>query len=316
MLRNLFLMETETICLLKRDLNSWSRSTKWNLSTLALVSISNKLMLSELELEDAHHGYVESRREQVRLQEELVMKQKALRDTQIRSIHEMWEMKRAEELRVDEFSVQKLRESHDTIQRLTSQIQELQERMNCMNDSGEFQDVELNYVGNLSHVPSQLAVIPSPPSMPSCDKRLPLDTWDTSGSQENVFGNPRSVHYNHLITEIFTLRHQGLQVRLQCKEAQGHLSQEVKNELGARPQCRCLKEGRQPWIPFWPEENPQTSKAGQQRQQISELQFDKFSAPSTFLCDSKPRWLLVPIFPRMPCCGPKKWRWSIQWMNF
>ena len=40
-----------------------------------------------LELEDAHLGYVESRREQVRPQEELVMKEKALRDTQIRSIH-------------------------------------------------------------------------------------------------------------------------------------------------------------------------------------------------------------------------------------
>ena len=31
-----------------------------------------------LELEDAHLGYVESPREQVRLQEELVMKEKAL----------------------------------------------------------------------------------------------------------------------------------------------------------------------------------------------------------------------------------------------
>ena len=63
-----------------------------------------------LELEDAHHGFVESRREQVRLQEERSMKEKALRDPQIRSMHEMGEMKRAQELRVDEFSVQKLRE--------------------------------------------------------------------------------------------------------------------------------------------------------------------------------------------------------------
>ena len=52
--------------------------------------------------------------------------------------------KRAQELRVDEFSVQKLRESHDTIQRLISQIQDLQEQMNSMNDSGEFQEVESN----------------------------------------------------------------------------------------------------------------------------------------------------------------------------
>ena len=72
-----------------------------------------------LELEDAHLRHAESRREQVRLQEESVMKEKTLRDTQIRSIHEMGELKRAQELRVDEFSVQQLRESHDMIQKLT-----------------------------------------------------------------------------------------------------------------------------------------------------------------------------------------------------
>ena len=103
-----------------------------------------------LELEDARGGCVESRREQVRLQEELVVKEKALRETQVRSMHEMGEMKRAQELRVDEFSVQKLRESHDTTQKLTSQIQELQERVNCMNDTGESQDVEANYSGKFS----------------------------------------------------------------------------------------------------------------------------------------------------------------------
>ena len=53
------------------------------------------------------------------------MKEKASRETQIRSMHEMGEMKRAQELRVDEFSLQKLRESHETRQRLTSQVQEI-----------------------------------------------------------------------------------------------------------------------------------------------------------------------------------------------
>ena len=95
-----------------------------------------------LELQDAHHGYIESRREQAQLQEELSLKEKMLRDTQIRGMHEMGEMKRAQERKVDEFSVQKLRESHETIQRLTSQLQEMQEQMNSVNDSGEFQDVD------------------------------------------------------------------------------------------------------------------------------------------------------------------------------
>ena len=37
------------------------------------------------ESQDAQHRYVESRREQVRLQEELSLKEKVLRDAQIRS---------------------------------------------------------------------------------------------------------------------------------------------------------------------------------------------------------------------------------------
>ena len=51
------------------------------------------------------------------------------------------------ELRADEFSVQKLTGSHVTMQRLTAQMQESQEQMNSMNDSGEFQEVESNHSG-------------------------------------------------------------------------------------------------------------------------------------------------------------------------
>ena len=83
-----------------------------------------------LELDDANCGYEESGREQVRLEEELALREKALRNTRIRNIHEMEELRRVQEMRVDEFSLQKLRESHATVQELTSQIQDLQERVN------------------------------------------------------------------------------------------------------------------------------------------------------------------------------------------
>ena len=62
-----------------------------------------------LALQDAQYGFVEPTREQIRLQEELSMKQKVLRNTQIRNMRKMGENKRACELRVDEVSVQKLR---------------------------------------------------------------------------------------------------------------------------------------------------------------------------------------------------------------
>ena len=122
--------------------------------------------------QDAQHGFVESRREQVRLQEAFSMKAKVLRNAQIRNMH-------------DEVTVQKLRDNHETIQQLTSQLQQVLEQMNSMSDSGDFQDVEPNY----SLVSSQPSMIPSSRSTLSRDKRLPLDTWNQSGLQENVFGN-------------------------------------------------------------------------------------------------------------------------------
>ena len=98
-----------------------------------------------LELDDANGGYEESRKEQVRQEEKLALRERerALRDTRIRNVHEMEEL----EVRVEECSLQKLGESHATILELTSQIQDLQERAHCMNDSREFQDVESNYSG-------------------------------------------------------------------------------------------------------------------------------------------------------------------------
>ena len=63
---------------------------------------------------------------------------------------------------------------------------------NSINDSGDFQDVESKICGRLSHVSSQLVMIPSSRSMLSRDKRLPLDTCNQSGLQDNVFGNQSS----------------------------------------------------------------------------------------------------------------------------
>ena len=123
-----------------------------NLSIIVSVSFSNMLMLRDWNCKTHCDGYIEPRREQVRLQEELSTQTKVLRDTQILSLHEMREMKRAQYLRDDQVSVQKLRENHETIQKLTSQLQEMQNQMISMNDSGEAQEAELNHRGTLSHV--------------------------------------------------------------------------------------------------------------------------------------------------------------------
>ena len=48
----------------------------------------------------------------------------------------------------------------DTINELTARIQELQNEVNCMNDSRDFNDAESVRSG-LSHVPSQPALLPT-----------------------------------------------------------------------------------------------------------------------------------------------------------
>ena len=245
--------------------------------------ISELQQLTHAQRLELHKGYVESRREQVRLQEDLSMNEKVLRDTQIQSMHEMGGMKRAQEIRVDKVSVP--RENHEIIQRLTSQIQEMQEQVNSLNDSGEFQDVESNYSGKVSHVPSQPAVIPSPRSMQSCDKRLPFDTWNLSGPQENVFGHQFSTsdssrnHYqriHHSVTPGATGS-----VPVHCDTGTVVARDEDLNKgtipmptFAGRPSTMSSK------IPV---EFPQNSMVGQQRQQISELQFDKFPSPQSFM---------------------------------
>ena len=238
-----------------------------------------------LEIQDAQHGYIEPRLEHFRLQEELSMKEKVLPDTLIRSMHEMGEMKRAQELRVDKVSEQKLRENHETIQKLTSLLQEMQEQMNSMNDSGEFQEVESNYSGRLSYVPSQPATLPSPRSMLSRDKRLPLDTWNTSGLQESVFGNQFSTF------DSLRDHHQGIHYCTTPRET-GSVQQAAGSET---PFIRDDKQNRGtiPMPTFArrpstmssaiPVEFLQSSMFGPQRQQISEPQFDKFPGPQSFL---------------------------------
>ena len=69
------------------------------------------------------------------------------------------ELERVQELRVDESSRRRLIQNQDTINELTARIQELQNEVNCMNDSRDFKDAESVRSG-VSHVHSQPALLP------------------------------------------------------------------------------------------------------------------------------------------------------------
>ena len=83
-------------------------------------------------------GDVQLRRNQLFLHEQLLKPNRDLREAQIICLFEMEELKSVQELRVDWSSRRRLIENRDIINELTASIQELQNHVNCMNDSRFF----------------------------------------------------------------------------------------------------------------------------------------------------------------------------------
>ena len=147
------------------------------------------------EIDHTTAGDEQLRRDQLLLQKQLSEQNLDLREADIKCLHVMEELSSVQELRVDEFSRRRLIQNQDTIDELTATIQELQNEVNCMNDSREFKDAESVRSG-LSHVPSQPALLPPfrdpggmlsrSVGMPSRNDRPP-DIWDTHGISGNVF---------------------------------------------------------------------------------------------------------------------------------
>ena len=150
------------------------------------------------EIDHTLAGDEQLRRDQLLLHEQLSEQNRDLREAHIQSLNEMEQLKRVQELPVDESSRRRLIENQDTINELTGKIQELQNEINCMNDSRDFYDAESVRSGR-SHVPSQPALLPPfrdrggmlsrPVGMLSRNDKPP-DIWDTHGISGNVFVNP------------------------------------------------------------------------------------------------------------------------------
>ena len=138
--------------------------------------------------------------------------------------------------------------------------------------------MESNPSGRLSHVSSQPEVIPSSSSMLSRDKRLQFDTWNAPRLQVNVFGNQFSTfgsRGNH---------YQGIHHVETRRETES-----VPPAIGIGTSFARDDEQNKGTIPIpmfatrpstmsssIPVDIPQNPVVGQQRQQISKLQFDTF----------------------------------------
>ena len=110
----------------------------------------------------------------------------------------MEELKKFQSSTFDTIARRRLVEDQDTILELTGKIQELQNEINCMSDSRDFQDAESVRSEN-SHVTSRPVYFPPHPipggmlsrskGMPS-RRKGPPSIWDTHGFSGNVFANP------------------------------------------------------------------------------------------------------------------------------
>ena len=67
-----------------------------------------------------------------------------LREAHHKSLNEMEELKKFQSSTFDTVARRRLVEDQDTILELSGRIQELQNEINCMSDSKEFQDAESN----------------------------------------------------------------------------------------------------------------------------------------------------------------------------
>ena len=118
----------------------------------------------ESQKDELHRAQADERRRQDHqlLHEQLLKQNWDLREAHEKSLNEMEELKRFQGSTFDAIARRRLVEDRDTILELTGKIQELQNEINCMNDSRDFQDAESVRSGH-SHVTSQPVSFPPHP---------------------------------------------------------------------------------------------------------------------------------------------------------
>ena len=154
----------------------------------------------ESQQEELHRaqGDERRRRDQQLLHEQLLKQNWELREAHEKSLSEIEELKKFQGSTFDTTARRRLVEDQDTILELTGKIQELQNEINCMNGSRDFQDAESVRSGH-SHVTSQPVSFPPHPvpggmlsrsiGMPSRREGPPI-IRDAHGISGNVFANP------------------------------------------------------------------------------------------------------------------------------
>ena len=134
-----------------------------------LFNEQRKTIIAECCEKVSHHEFQAARAEQERkiLQEELWRQKLEFREAHQQSLTEMEELRKFQSSAFDTIARRKLIEDQNTILELSGRVQELQNEVNCVNDSKDFQDAESFRSGN-SHVTSRPVSFPPHPIPEGC----------------------------------------------------------------------------------------------------------------------------------------------------
>ena len=128
----------------------------------ALLDQHKEQILAECQARTDQHEFQAARAEEDHQLLQQLLKQKLeLRQAHQRSLTEMEELRKFQSSTFDTIARRRLVEDQNTILELSGRVQELQNEVNCMNDSKDFQDAESVRSGN-SQVTSR--PVSSPPS--------------------------------------------------------------------------------------------------------------------------------------------------------
>ena len=131
-----------------------------NANIRTLYNEQSKTIIAECCEKVSHHELqaVQAEQERKILQEELWRQQQDFREVHQQNLTEMKELQKFQNSTFDELTRQKFIEDQNTIMKFPGRLQELQNEVNCMNDSKDFQDAESVRSVN-SHFTSQPGVL-------------------------------------------------------------------------------------------------------------------------------------------------------------
>ena len=258
-----------------------------NAQIRTLLEEQRQMIIAEYCEKIGHHELQAAHAEEERriLREELWRQQLDFREVHQQSLTEMEELRKFQSSTFDTLARRKLIEDQNTILELSGRVQELQNEVNCMNDSEDFQDAESVRSGN-SHVTSRPVSFPPHPIPEGLlrhsyvsprRKEGPPSNWDTHGISGNVFANPHassSAPYPQELNPWGTTIEEPLRTSTAEKSERPEQNRDLRCQSGPSAKDSVIFSGG---------DSSKNYGADQQRLQISDLHFDKFPTPAN-LC--------------------------------